>query len=135
MVRMPVRMNEATVTIETLSQGKTTVQDPDFRETVAIRNYAPKVTVKGQLVGARQWFKLNRTMTGDSNPSDGVFLFRPEVLAQAGITLAKGDRVTMVNNVTVDFTFIHVAPLSPYRGRFLMTVGEFRETQKLHESM
>lgn len=133
--RPPIRMNPAYVTVRLLNRGVETATDPDFREPVSFRKYAPEVELTGQLVGARGFFKLARTQTGDSNPSTGQLVFRPDDLARVGVTLQKGDRIVKINGVDVDFNIIKVSPLSPYRGRFLLIHVEFEQQRKTTESV
>jgi hypothetical protein len=135
LVQKPARINEIEVTFRLLGKGATTVKDKDYRETLGIRNYAEQITIIGQLMGARAFFKLQRTQTGDMNPSSGALVFRPEVLKEAGVTLNKGDRIIAMGGVTVDFTVVKSSPLSPYHGGFLLISIEFLETDKVLASV
>jgi hypothetical protein len=135
LVQKPAHMNAIAVTFRLLGKGATTVKDKDYRETLGIRNYGQQITIIGQLMGARTFFKLQRTQTGDMNPSSGALVFRPEVLKEAGVTLNKGDRIIAMGGATVDFTLTKVSPLSPYHGGFLLVSCEFTQTQKVQESV
>jgi len=134
-VRRPVRMNEADVTFRLLQRGATTPKDRDYREAVSYRNYNPEVTVKGQLVGARAFWKLQRSQTGDVNPSTGAIVFRPDVLQKVGVTLNKGDQIVKIAGKDVDFQVEKVSPLTPYRGGLILTHVEFSERRKVYGSV
>jgi len=138
--RMPLRMNKCYFTFRIYNRGDFTPQDSDYREPLANRVYLPEMCVIGQLVGYRGFFRLQRTQTGDSNPSTGSAVFRPEILRraaqQAGVPgIQKGDRIIQINETACDFNLIHVTPLSPYRGRHLLILVEFEVNRKQTESI
>ena len=135
LVKKPCRMNDMDITIALFSRGSETVMDADYRESQSYRNYHRTVTLKGQLVGARSFFRLDRRETGDSDPSSGSLVFRPSVLKKAGVVLNKGDRILKMNGVDVDFNIIKVSPLGPYHNHMLLTSVEFETQRKKKESI
>jgi len=132
---MPVRMNKCYFKFRIYDRGAYTPKDDDYREPEFNRVYSRDICVVGQLVGYRQFFKLQRTQTGDSSPSNGSAVFRPNVLRKLGLDLKKGDKVIQVNETTCDFNIIHVSPLGPYRGRHLLILIEFEQNRKELESI
>ena len=136
MPRMPVRMNKCYFVVRIYDRGSMTPQDDDFREPLANRVYTKDVCMVGQLVGYRNFFKLQRTQTGDSEQSTGSAVFRPEEFAKlGGRGLQKGDRFIKINDTECDFNIIHVAPLAPLRGTHLMFIAEFEQNRKSLESI
>jgi len=134
MYRLPCRMNDTKVVFELFGRANITTVDSDYREVKGNRNFR-KVELIGQLVGARSWFRLDRRQTGDSEPSSGALVFRPSVLAKAGVTLQKGDRIIEMSKVAVDFNVIKVAPMAPLRGGTLLISVEYEQQRKQKESV
>jgi len=132
---MPLRMNKCYFVIRLYKRGAMTPQDDDYREPEANRVYDKEVCLIGQLVGYRSFFKLQRTQTGDSQPSNGQAVFRPNELLKNGVSLQKGDRIMRINETTCDFNIIKVSPLGPYRGRHLLIHVEFEQQRKQLESV
>ena len=136
MPRMPVRMNKCYFVVRIYDRGSMTPKDDDFREPLANRVYTKDVCMVGQLVGYRNFFKLQRTQTGDSEQSTGSAVFRPEEFAKlGGRGLQKGDRIIKINDTECDFNLVHVAPLSPLRGTHLMFIIEWEQQRKSLESV
>lgn len=133
--RMPLRMNKCYFLFRLYNRGAYTPRDEDYREPEANRVYTQEICIIGQLVGYRQFFKLQRTQTGDSDPSNGSAVFRPEVLKRAGVELKKGDKIIQINETQCDFNIVHVTPLGPYRGRHLLISVSFEQNRKALESI
>ena len=134
MYRLPCRMNDTKVVFELFGRANITTVDSDYREVKGNRKFQ-RVELIGQLVGARSWFRLDRRQTGDTEPSSGALVFRPSVLAKAGVTLQKGDRIVEMAKVTVDFNVIKVAPMAPLRGGTLLISVEYEQQRKQKESV
>lgn len=136
MPRMPVRMNKCYFVVRIYDRGSMTPKDDDFREPLANRVYTKDVCMVGQLVGYRNFFKLQRTQTGDSEQSTGSAVFRPEEFAKlGGRGLQKGDRIIKINDTECDFNIIQVSPLSPLRGTHLMYSVSWEQQRKSLESV
>jgi hypothetical protein len=129
-------MNRCYFIVRIYDRGSMTPKDSDYREPVANRIYKKDVCLIGQLVGYRSFFRLQRTMTGDSTESNGMAVFRPGELRKIGPEgLQKGDRIIKINETLCDFNIIKVSPLGPYRGRHLLLHVEFEKQRKLLESI
>lgn len=130
----PVRMNLIEIGICQLHRGATTPLDPDFLEAESYRNYDDEVRIPGQVISTRQWNKMDRSKTGDKEPSTGGILFRPCDLEKTNLSLQKGDRVvamyTCGRRMDVDFNIIHVAPYAPLRGNIILILAEYEEQKK-----
>lgn len=129
-----------------------TPQDPDFREAESYRKYSAR-TVKGQLVGARDFNGTQRTATGDALPSRGTAVFRYNELRAAGYQNGtgpkKGDLIVEMfvdgpnprcpskgrTKYETQFRIIQAAPFSPLRRQFLMWKIEFEQDRKVRESV
>lgn len=133
--RMPYRMNPAWFIVRPYRQGDLTPQDPDFRGPKGTRVYQNPITIKGQLVGYRGFFRMQRSMTGQMEQSAGSAVFRPSVLRAMGYMFELGDRIIKINDTVTDFNIIHVTPLSPYRGRNLLIYIEWEQQRKEVESI
>lgn len=83
---LPLRINEMIFRIRHLDVPATEL-DPDFREPVGGNKVlGTVVTVKGQLArGTEAFFRMQRTQTGNANPSTFHAVFRPSDLESAGL--------------------------------------------------
>jgi len=133
--RMPYRMNPATFQIQPYSRGEYTPKDEFFREPKGTRLFGSEINIKGQLVGYRGFFNVNKTQTGGGEDSRGSAVFRPEVLKKSGWNPTPGDRITNINTTSCDFTIVHVTPLSPYRNRNLLILVEWEHRRELTETI
>lgn len=120
---LPLRINEATFSFSTLDVVTTPV-DSDFREPVSHKKRAAQVVnVIGQVSRMVETLnRLQRTQTGDAKPETMHAVFRPKQLADAGLTLKKGDRLVKisVNGDTIDVDLIITA----------VTKGSYLASQK-----
>lgn len=133
--RLPLRINKCYFVVRLYKRGTLTPRDDDFREPLSNRVYTEDKCLEGQLVGYRQFFKLLRTQTGDSDTITGAAVFRPQELIKKGVSLQKGDRIVRINEVDCDCNIVKVSPLAPFRGRHLLISVEFEHQRKGLESI
>ena len=118
---LPVVINEVEIEIQQLDTADT-YTDPVFREPVSKKSYADTILLIGQVnFWNKQFYERQITRSGDNEPSYGHLLFRDQDLADAGVTLQKGDRIRKIAGKDVDFIVKEVRFESPLDGEFLLT--------------
>ena len=134
-LRLPVRLNEHAITFQFLNRDDIRL-DPDFLEPIGSDIGGASLTAIGQVNFRLGPIKKRRvTLSGDDEPVEGHFVFRLFDMIEVGLitdnldgtisfNVKKGDRVTRVDGVLVDFEIVEVRTESPLRGEFLLVYIE-----------
>ncbi len=133
----PRMMNFVDIKIQQFNHGDTPWDD-DFNEPLPNRSYDGLVTLKGQInLGNKENARQEMSSTGDETRTFGHCVFRKSDLDEAvpPVVLAKGDRVTEVAGVAVDYELTEIRPESPLRGKFLLIYAEFTQPLEKRASL
>ena len=135
---LPHKLNLVTIKIQQAQLGSAnTYVDPDFSEPASPITFDSEITLEGQVnLMSKDYLNMLRTMTGDQGDTRGHLVLRNPVKDTSGnsITLQKGDKITEIAGVSVDFYVFQIRPESPLDGVFLLKYVVFGENPIARES-